>query len=320
MEKRKGYIKVGMFLISVCCGLFLLGCGTPTGEVQDIEKEITNEISNQLAAMEETSSEMSQTEYQEPMIREVNWSNYFGELNGAAVVYNPEKNEYRMYRPDEAEVRRSPCSTFKIISGLIGLEEGVIKKEDSLRKWSGEIFWRDTWNQDLDFKGAFQSSCVWYFREVIDDLGQERMLNALNTLSYGNMDVSDWQGKQNTNNSNPVLTGFWIESSLKISPKEQVEVLNKIFGEESAYSAENVEYLKQVMRQEDIGESLPPVYGKTGTGNKDGVTIDAWFTGFVEGDAGMEYFCVYLGKTQGEEISGVKAREVALNIIEGENL
>lgn len=51
----------------------------------------------------------------------------------------------------------------------------------------------------------------------------------LNRLEYGNCDISDWEGRLNTNNSNPVLTGFWIESSLLISPKEQVEVMEHIF-------------------------------------------------------------------------------------------
>ena len=32
----------------------------------------------------------------------------------------------------------------------------------------------------------------------------------------------------NTNNNNRTLTGFWIESSLTISPKEQVEVMERL--------------------------------------------------------------------------------------------
>lgn len=55
-------------------------------------------------------------------------------------------------------------------------------------------------------------------------------------LQYGNCDISDWEGQLNTNNNNRALTGFWIESSLTISPKEQVEVMERIFGENSDYS------------------------------------------------------------------------------------
>lgn len=55
------------------------------------------------------------------------------------------------------------------------------------------------------------------------------MQTELDRLSYGNCDISDWNGGLNTNNNNRALTGFWLESSLLISPKEQVEVLERIF-------------------------------------------------------------------------------------------
>lgn len=44
-----------------------------------------------------------------------------------------------------------------------------------------------------------------------------------------------------------ILTGFWIESPLMVSPKEQVEVMERIFGENSDYSEETQNELKQVM-------------------------------------------------------------------------
>lgn len=73
------------------------------------------------------------------------------------------------------------------------------------------------------------------------------MQRELDQLQYGNCDISDWEGRLNTNNSNRALTGFWIESSLMISPKEQVEVMARIFGKDSAYSEETQNELKQVM-------------------------------------------------------------------------
>lgn len=66
-------------------------------------------------------------------------------------------------------------------------------------------------------------------------------------LSYGNCDISDWEGRLNTNNSNRALTGFWIESSLKISPLEQAETMERIFGDDSVYSEKTRDELKKVM-------------------------------------------------------------------------
>ena len=161
------------------------------------------------------------------------WASYFGQLNGAAVIFDPVDNTLQVYNENLANTRRSPCSTFKIISSLVGLQQGVIEPEDSIRAWSGETFWNEDWNKDMDFYSAFRTSCVWYYRQVIDDIGPEVMEEALEELSYGNGDLSDWAGQLNTNNHNPALTGFWIESSLNISPREQVRVLETIFGDNS---------------------------------------------------------------------------------------
>ena len=152
-----------------------------------------------------------------------------------------------IYNKELALTQRSPCSTFKIISSLIGLENGIIDPDNSVRPWSGEIFWNEDWNRDINFSDAFRTSCVWYFRQVTDDIGKVKMQNELNKLKYGNCDISDWEGKLNTNNNNRALTGFWIESSLKISPKEQVEVMERIFGTDSTYSERTQNILKQVM-------------------------------------------------------------------------
>ena len=59
------------------------------------------------------------------------------------------------------------------------------------------------------------------------------------------------------------------------------------------------------------------VYGKTGMGKAKakGVTVDAWFTGFAEHERGPVYFCVYLGETQGKDVSGTMAREITVRMI-----
>ena len=236
-------------------------------------------------------------------------------MNGTAVLYKPDKNIYQIYHPQLANTRRSPCSTFKIISSLAALEEGIVDPDHSIRKWSGEQFWNSDWNRDLSFQDAFQSSCVWYFREVVDDIGKERMQKVLDEISYGNRDISDWKGEQNKNNNNRALTGFWIESSLKISPKEQTEVMERIFGGQSEYSEETRNQLEQVMRISEQSQTDISIYGKTGMGKAQGVVVDAWFTGFADIAGKRVYFCVYLGETEGADVSSTKAKEIASEII-----
>lgn len=251
----------------------------------------------------------------ESVIAEVDWSNYFDGLNGAAVIYDPDRQCYQIYNQELALTRRSPCSTFKIISSLIALETGIIVPGDSARAWSEEVFWNEAWNTDINFTDAFHASCVWYFREVIDEIGMDQMQEELNKLQYGNCDISDWAGRLNTNNSNPMLTGFWIESSLLISPKEQTEVMERIFGGHDVYSEETLTQLKQVMLITESAEPDISIYGKTGMGKAYGVVVDAWYTGFAEADDKRIYFCVYLGEAAGQNVSSARAREIAVEII-----
>lgn len=263
----------------------------------------------------EATSEEVPEKATEPIITEANWSSYFDGINGAAVIYSPTDNCYQIYNQELALTQRSPCSTFKIISSLIALENGVIEPNDSTRTWSGETFWNEEWNKDIDFSDAFHASCVWYFREIIDEIGKDLIQEELNRLEYGNCDISDWEGRLNTNNNNPVLTGFWIESSLLISPKEQVEVMEHIFGNNTDYSEETLERLKQVMLLSEQSEADILFYGKTGMGKSYGIVVDSWYTGFADTADKRVYFCVYLGETDNKNVSSAKAREIAVKIV-----
>lgn len=251
----------------------------------------------------------------EPLITETDWADYFEGINGTAVIYNPTRNSYQIYNQELALTQRSPCSTFKIISSLIALENGIIEPDNSTRTWSGEIFWNEEWNRDIDFSDAFHASCVWYFREVIDEIGKDTMQEELKKLEYGNCDISDWAGRLNTNNNNPVLTGFWLESSLLISPKEQAEVMQRIFGDHSDYSEKTLEQLKQVMLLPEQNETDISIYGKTGMGKAYGIVVDSWYTGFADTTDDRIYFCVYLGETNNQNVSSAKAREIAIKIV-----
>ncbi|MDE6924325.1 MAG: class D beta-lactamase [Acetatifactor sp.] len=320
MIRKNNYLKAAYWVLA--CVFILAGCS----DEHDAEEIISAEDGKEELAGEETeeaelSSDLTDTEgpaesmLMEPEIVETDWSEYFNGLNGAAVVYDVSDRRYTIYNSDLALTGRSPCSTFKIISSLIALENGIFEPEDSTRKWSGEIFWNDDWNKDIDFGEAFRTSCVWYYRQVIDDIGKDMMQEELDKLQYGNCDISDWEGRLNTNNNNRALTGFWIESSLRISPKEQVEVMERIFGDDSDYSEKTQTELKQVMLVSEQERTDLSIYGKTGMGKDKGIVVDAWFTGFAEGTEGKIYFCVYLGRTDGMNVSSSGAKEIAIRIV-----
>lgn len=329
MKKGTGLVIIAAYILTACSGN---GGDLPAGqsreaysleETQTEEKFSTETMpTGEQSVLETTTGEDRATaeadtdhaQRAEPMMLEEDWSDFFGSFNGTAVIYDPAENCCQVYNRELALTRRSPCSTFKIISSLAAMESGIIDPEDSTRTWSGETFWNEEWNRDIDFQDAFRSSCVWYFREVINEIGREAMQEELDKLQYGNCDISDWEGQQNTNN-NPALTGFWLESSLLISPVEQAAVMERIFGDQTNYSEETVSRLRQVMLLSEQKEADISVYGKTGMGSFQGTVVDAWYTGFAErGDRSL-YFCVYLGETDNQEVSSARAREIALKIL-----
>lgn len=324
MIKKNNYFKAVYWVMA--CAFILTGCfdnysaeekivmENETGELKE-EKIEKPEMGSSYVSIEAAAEDSAESIVMEPEVVEADWSDFFNGLNGTAVVYDVSNRRYIMYNCDLAETRRSPCSTFKIISSLIALENGILDPEDSAREWSGEVFWNKDWNKDIDFNEAFRTSCVWYYRQVIDDIGKDMMQEELDKLQYGNCDISDWEGRMNTNNNNRALTGFWIESSLMISPKEQAEVMERIFGDNSRYSEETQNELKQVMLVPEQDRADIFIYGKTGMGKAEGAVVDAWFTGFAEGAEGKIYFCVRLGRTEGMNVSSPLAKEIAIQIV-----
>ncbi len=315
----KSHFMYGIFitaalLFSACAGS---GKEKEQAVLENLEQSAKTESEK---ASSEPSADPGTENIQEekPKIVETDWSEHFDGLHGTAVLYDAAAGQYKIFQRKTAAVRRSPCSTFKIISSLAALENGVLDPQDSMRVWSGETFWKEDWNRDIDFYQAFRVSCVWYFRQLTDEVGQQKMQETVDQLRYGNCDLSDWEGRLNTNHNNRALTGFWIESSLAISPKEQVKVMKRIFGEKSVYSKKTQDALKQAMRldrQIDDFNYKYMIYGKTGMGVAEGKTVDAWYTGFMERPEGNVYFCVWLGQIDESEVSSAAAREIAIRIL-----
>lgn len=252
-----------------------------------------------------TLNEQDENNYiNKPTITNLDLSEYFNGVNGCAVIYDTSKNEYLLYNDEQVNKRSSPYSTFKIASTVIGLKNNVLESENTTFNWNGNHYAIETWNQDLSLKQAFQSSCIWYFRKVIDEVGSDIVQNTLSELSYGNCDISKWTGND-INGSLQELNGFWLDSSLLISPMEQVNVLNNIFNN---FDKNIIHILKEVMLVENEAETAK-IYGKTGTGNN-----IAWFVGFTEKNDVTCYFAIRLNE-ENSVVTGKLAEEISITII-----
>lgn len=146
------------------------GCSSKeNGNSQSNQKEQTiqtNQTEEEISENEDVKNE----EELQPTTVTVDYAEAFQSIQGCAVILNSENNTYTFYNEDKCRTRVSPNSSFKVISALIGIHNQVITSEDSKMEYDGMNYPVDAWNADLRLEDAFRSSCIWYFRKVIEEV------------------------------------------------------------------------------------------------------------------------------------------------------
>jgi beta-lactamase class D len=214
---------------------------------------------------------------------------YFKEFPaGAFVLYDLKKNRYLRYNEARCRERFTPFSTFKIPNSLIGLETGVIRDAEFRIEWDAQKHPPhdadappfDTWWQDQTLRTAIKRSVVWYYQELATAVGRQRMQEYVRRLRYGNEDVSG------------PIDSFWLGSTLKISPDEQVGFLKRLYKEDLPVSKRSTRIVKEIITLEET-----PAYklsGKTGGGPLGEGRFLGWFVGYVETKGDTYFFATQI--------------------------
>ncbi len=234
----------------------------------------------------------------------VDLSTYFGEYEGSFVLYDLGNDAWSIHDKEHATLRVAPNSTYKIYDALFGLEEGVITPENSFIAWNGESYPFEAWNADQTLQSAMNSSVNWYFQSVDEQLGFSDVYSYIQEIGYGN------------ENMNGDFSTYWMESSLKISPIEQVELLTKLQNNSFSFAPENVNAVKDAicLSSSDAGT----FYGKTGTGRVDGQDVNGWFIGYIETADNTYFFATNIGADS--DATGGKATEITMSILSDMNI
>ena len=234
----------------------------------------------------------------------VDFSKYFGKYEGSFVLYDLGNDAWSIHDIEHATLRVAPDSTYKIYDALFGLEEGVITPEDSFIAWNGKNYPFETWNSDQTLQSAMTSSVNWYFQAIDEQLASTNIRNYIQQIGYGNENVS---GR---------LSTYWLESSLKISPVEQVKLLTKLQNNSLGFSSENINAVKDAicLSSSDAGT----FYGKTGTGRVDGQDVNGWFIGYIETADNTYFFATNIGADS--DATGGNATEITMSILSDMNI
>lgn len=214
----------------------------------------------------------------------------------------------------QCDKRYSPFSTFKIPLALIGFDSGIlISPKAPLIHFTPEIekqyvtYYNPQkypmmllWKKAQTPKSWIQNSVVWYSRYITHQLGMQKFQKYVKQFHYGNQNV---QGELHKDDG---LMNAWLNSSLRISPIEQVKFLEKLSAYKLPVSKISQINTIEIMRLEILPEGWQ-LYGKTGGAVKFG-----WFVGWVEKGKKRILFAQYIEQSEDAMISGGRmAKEVA---------
>ena len=234
----------------------------------------------------------------------VDLSTDFGEYEGSFVLYDLGNDAWSIHDKEHATLRVAPNSTYKIYDALFGLEEGVITPENSFIAWNGESYPFEAWNADQTLQSAMNSSVNWYFQSIDEQLGFSDVYSYIQEIGYGN------------ENMNGDFSTYWMESSLEISPIEQVELLTKLQNNSFGFAPENVNAVKDAicLSSSDAGT----FYGKTGTGRVDDQDVNGWFIGYIETADNTYFFATNISADS--DATGGNATEITMSILSDMNI
>lgn len=231
-------------------------------------------------------------------------SAYFDGYEGSFVLYDLEEDHWEIYNMDRALTRVPPDSTYKIYDALFALEEGIITPEDTLLPWDKTTQPFDEWNQDQTLASAMAASVNWYFQALDRQLGKAVLRSYVQKIGYGNEQITG------------ELSSYWLESSLKISPAEQVKLLTGLHQNSFGFAPEHILAVKDSLLLAESEQGA--IYGKTGTGCINGQDRNGWFVGFSETDGHTCFFAVNIAGAS--NASGSAAAQIALSILSDRKL
>lgn len=209
-------------------------------------------------------------------------------VKGTIIISSLDSATEYLYNKARSEKRFLPASTFKIPNTLIALDEGAVANAQEILKWDGKDTGWPAWNKDQSIETAFPISCVWFYQELAKRVGNAKYLSHLEKLQYGNrMTGAD-------------VATFWLEGDLKISAREQVVFLKKLYREQLPYSKEHQHVVKKIMIVDETPQYI--IRAKTGWTTQDNQQI-GWYVGYVTTEKQVWFFATNIDINEKSDVT-----------------
>ena len=202
-------------------------------------------------------------------------------MKGSITIFDYKAQKWIYSDEKDAKFETVPASTFKILNSLIAIEEGIIKDPHLVVKWDGVQRDISPWNADTDLANAYKNPTLWFYQEIARKLGKEKYKSYLKKCGYGNQNLKS------------EIDRFWLDGSLKISPKNQVDLLVKLYERKLPFSQKTYDIVKEVMINEKTEDYT--LYAKTGWGKVEAKDI-GWWVGYFETKDNVYFFATRVWK------------------------
>ena len=191
-------------------------------------------------------------------------------VHGGILLYDPIEGKYLVYNRKRCDSAFIPASTYKIFNSLVGLETGAVKDENDTIKWDGTKYDNPEWNHDHTMRSAIKVSAVWFYQEIARRVGYKRMKYYIALAHYGNENIEGG------------IDQFWLEGKLRITPKQQIDLLNRLYRDKLPFSKRSMAIVRDIMIRQKTNVYI--YRSKTGWADKIG-----WYVGYIE-RAGKPFF------------------------------
>jgi beta-lactamase class D len=224
---------------------------------------------------------------------------YFDEagVEGCFTMMDNKTGGITVYNITLDTLRFVPSATFNPFLALVGLETGKILNEDMVVPYNGEKYADTSWNKSFTLKQAFQQNAYPYFKAIANKLGADTIKNWIDTLGYGNKTIG--------NN----IDSFWVNSTLKISPDEQVGFLKRLYFDQLPFRKSTQETVRGLMLKE--ANTVYKLSYVASQGQDDKYKNVGRLSGFIEENNHVYFFSTIIVNTSTSE--GLQGKTIDLS-------
>lgn len=232
--------------------------------------------------------------------------------NMCTLIVDAVSGETLYRRGSDCDRRASPASTFKVPLAVMGFDSGVLTAPDT-PAWPYKSAYnapRKETRVTTTPTSWLSDSVLWYSQVLVSEMGGGAFARYVRDFDFGNADVSGDPGKDNG------LSMSWVDSSLQVTPREQVTFMRKLLaGDLPVSDAAQAMTLAILPRFEAGGWS---VAGKTGSFSERKSQYHwGWFVGFAERGNERVVVARLIRNPKGTGYGGIKARDQMLKVISG---